>query len=134
MADQLACGLGNAADLAHQLGQWVEPVEQCAAGSEQVDLMCRHQRAARQRVLANKLHRPAIAIRRVVPLEVHALHHHVAEAQVLGPARKNLHDRRLVRRHADEVHRGPIGRRIRRVGRERRSHGGLLHRDAFWQV
>ena len=86
--DQAAVVLRDAADLAHQLGEVVEPVELVAAGAQQVELVRGDQGPERERIVLDELHRPAIVLRLVVPAEVHAPDRHVAQPQVLGPARE----------------------------------------------
>ena len=83
---------------------------------QQVDLVRGHQGAERERILPDERHRLAVVLRFVVPPEVHAADDDIAEAEELSPPGKDLHDRGLVRRHADEVHRrllrGGKGRRV----------------------
>ncbi len=127
MSDQLAAILGDAAHLTHQRSELIEPVELIPAGAQQVQLVRGHQRTQRLRILPDELHRPAIVLGFVVPPEVHPLHHDIAQAQELGPPRKDLHDRRTVRRHADEVHGRLVRGGIRRVRCQRWSYGSIGH-------
>ena len=54
VADQAAVVLRDAADLAHQFGEFVEPVELVAAGLQQVELVRGDQGPQRQRVVLDE--------------------------------------------------------------------------------
>jgi len=117
MPDEPPAALGDAAHLAHELGERVQLVEPIAAGREQIDLVRGHQRAQRERIALDELHRPAVNGRLIVPPAVDAADYGVGEPQMLRPAGKHRHDRRAARGHADEIDRRPRGRLVPRVGR-----------------
>ena len=119
--DELSVGLGEAAQFAHRACERVHLVEEIAAGREKIDLVRRHQRAARQRVRFDEGDHAPIGLGRRVQRQVDADDPAGAELQLRCPAREDAQDRRLPGRDADE-----IDRRLAR-GRQRRHCGHAGH-------
>ena len=70
--DELSVGLGEAAQFAHQLGERIHLVKEIAAGREKIDLVRRHQCAARQRIGLDEGDHAPIGLGRRVQRQVDA--------------------------------------------------------------
>jgi len=126
MPDQAIAVFGDAADLAHpSSAQLVKPIR-THHGRRATGRACAWSPAAeRKRVVLDELHcsRDSSPARRAA--EIHPLDHDVAQPQVVGPAREDLHNRRLMGGHADEVHGGLLGRGERPVRCQRWSDNNI---------
>ena len=103
VAAEHAVALGDGRYFAKLPGVGVEVLEEILTGVVEVDLVRSHQRAQRERVVFDELHRRAIVLRRGVQGDVDALDAGV-DAQRLGPDGKDAHDRGAAGGDADEVH------------------------------
>src|SRR6266568_310396 len=104
VSNQVTVPLANTGNLLTKLGISIQGIEHVRGCIEQVYFMRGNKRAQRKRVIFYLRYRLPILLRWGMQGQVYPNQLGLIEAQDLGPAGKETHDRRLTCSNADKVH------------------------------